>query len=708
MPKLASALRRLFAPSTRPAGPPAPRRRVTLRLESLEVRENPAFPVTGANVINVVDYGATPANNSDDDWRAIQTAVSDAINTGRMVYFPAGTYSVSKGIEGRKYKDIGGQYLPDIYTSTSTLSNLVVDKGKEGGWRNRMRLLGESRGSTTILLKDGVFTTDPSGYPAREDNPDRTDYANFRPNAVIYTGSIEAGAAGDQQNDVTGTGRDAFQHWIQGLTINTGSNNAGAVGIDYFVNNSGTIRNVSIVSGDGQGYAGLRMDRAGSYSGSIESVSVTGFRRGISATGNVENTAALNLVTLSGQTEVGIYVGQTVLAVEKLTSTNTVPAIKMSVDSGHLTIINSSLTGGAAGNRAIDNAIGAPVFAKRVTVGGYGTSYYGPYYTTGTGPDVARTGSIGELSSYGVEHVGTADDQAGSSVDFGADIPQAPSYSPPSSADWAIVGPRLAGEGDDRPAIQRAFATGKPAVFLQSGRTYQVYGNLSIPASVRLFDGLGSAVQFTGPNGRLIVSEGSSNPLIIQRLRLDLYRATGEAVNHSSSRTLVLRDLDTRDSEPSGAYTTYVAGGSAGTLFINGITAPRFNFRPGQAVYARMFETGGTVIDGASVYVLGFRSEGTGTVFTVKGGGRLLALGGKVGGNSSSATTIPAFVVDEASGSKATLSFSTQPGSGGDYTVLVDSNLDLSDNTTANTAEILFASETPGRGNGRKVALFTI
>jgi hypothetical protein len=62
----------------------------------LAIASTSLYSGTGMNVINVLDYGATPADNTDDT-AAIQDAI-DAASGGGMVFFPAGTYMVSSAL----------------------------------------------------------------------------------------------------------------------------------------------------------------------------------------------------------------------------------------------------------------------------------------------------------------------------------------------------------------------------------------------------------------------------------------------------------------------------------------------------------------------------------------------------------------------------------------------------------------------------------
>ncbi|MGL5924970.1 glycoside hydrolase family 55 protein, partial [Chroococcidiopsis sp.] len=75
-------------------------------------------------------------------------------------------------------------------------------------------------------------------------------------------------------------GNMSFRQNITDLTIDTGKNNPGASGIDYISNNFGSLWNVSIRSGDGQGKVGLDMSRQWAGPCLIKNVQIHGFDYG--------------------------------------------------------------------------------------------------------------------------------------------------------------------------------------------------------------------------------------------------------------------------------------------------------------------------------------------------------------------------------------------------------------------------------------------
>jgi hypothetical protein len=174
------------------------------------------FPAN-ANVVNVkaAPYSAK-GDGVSDDTQALQKAISD--NLGRIIYLPAGTYLLSNRLEG---------------------------KSSDGKWNGGLHLQGAGEATTVLKLKaNAVGYQDPS-----------------IPKAVVYPASslfVEQPYGGGKDYPALGEGNEAFNNYVQNLTIDTNSGNAGAVALDYLCNNTGAVRHVTL---KGTGVAGLSLLR---------------------------------------------------------------------------------------------------------------------------------------------------------------------------------------------------------------------------------------------------------------------------------------------------------------------------------------------------------------------------------------------------------------------------------------------------------------
>ncbi|MFP4061112.1 MAG: fibronectin type III domain-containing protein, partial [Bacteroidales bacterium] len=188
-------------------------------------------------IINVIDFGAT-GDGQTDDTEALQEAMNYGV--GKFVYFPDGTYLISDRLE-----------WPD----DARFAPLII--------------FGQSRENTIIQLTD--------------DNP----LFQSDTRAVVWTNKM--GSA------------DNFRNYIKHITVNTGSGNPGAVGVQFMSNNMGAIEDISIISGDGTGKIGLDL----AYNGLngpllVKNVSISGFDIGIKSSGEV-NSQTMEHVNLEGQ-----------------------------------------------------------------------------------------------------------------------------------------------------------------------------------------------------------------------------------------------------------------------------------------------------------------------------------------------------------------------------------------------------------------------
>ena len=71
---------------------------------------------------------------------------------------------------------------------------------------------------------------------------------------IMTTAKLLDGTPTSGGKDYThkGEGNDAYENFVEDLTIDVGASNPGAVGIDYLANNIGAIRDVRVIAPAGQ------------------------------------------------------------------------------------------------------------------------------------------------------------------------------------------------------------------------------------------------------------------------------------------------------------------------------------------------------------------------------------------------------------------------------------------------------------------------
>ncbi|RYD34013.1 MAG: hypothetical protein EOP87_09995, partial [Verrucomicrobiaceae bacterium] len=279
----------------------------TLKNARPQTATSKVFPADAVLDITKPPYNALP-DDAIDDTAAIQQAIRDVVDvtdTSRFIYFPAGTYLVS---------------------------DTLVSKNSAGIWRAMVTLQGEDRGRTVLKLADNA-----TGFG---------DPAN--PKAILMTGSImDTG-----EPDTGGGGNKAFRNNVMDLTIDTGSGNPGTIGIAWAASNWGTIKDVTIRSGDGKGHAGLSMCRNIPGPGYVKRVAVEGFNYGIDVA-DIQYGFTLEHVHVRDQQIAGIRLDRNLLHIRKLTSDNTVPAVITTHSESALTLTDSHFRGTAPGVHAL-------------------------------------------------------------------------------------------------------------------------------------------------------------------------------------------------------------------------------------------------------------------------------------------------------------------------------------------------------------------
>ncbi|MEM9480709.1 MAG: glycosyl hydrolase family 28-related protein [Verrucomicrobiota bacterium] len=477
-----------------------------------------------------------------------------------IIYIPDGEYLVSDTII---------YSMPDRTPSKrrATFMKRGVERAGATGWERLIwvRFIGQSRDGTIIRLKDNA-----------------PGFAKGAEKAVLAYGKSKF-------NNRKGINA------VRNLTINTGSGNPGAVALDFTSANKAQLRNLRVVSGDGSGACGILFRRP-PVIGYHSDIIVEGFDHGIGSRVGHACAPVFEYVTLKNQKQAGIYLGkrregdggkgEAMLAARKIKAVGSAPAAVLDVEGGHLILTDSQLE--------------TPVQRN-----------HGEYFLR----NIQSSGdAISEKISGPVFH---AKGQKPESLNLLH--PEAPSLEWPSGPEeWATpeqFGAKADGETDDTAAIQKAFDSGKPFIFLPQAN-YVVSENIRVPASVRQVDGmfrLNLGLTFS-------VEEDSETPIRF----VDVFRA---GVRHACPRPVVLEMY-----EAGYANTEKSAGGQ---LYLLNGTYPRPRLNKGNLdVYGWSVNNEGTglpvVVDNANSWIFGFKTE-RGPVLEVTNGASLEVLGATIG-----------------------------------------------------------------------------
>jgi hypothetical protein len=545
--------------------------------------EDITFP-TDSGVINVKNppYNAT-GNGVTDDTLAIQQALNANPGGNKIIYLPNGVYRV-----------------------TNTL--------KWAGTQKRNILQGQSRDGAILRLPDSC-----SGYTA-----------TGTPKAVIWTGQTPA---------------QRFRNSIRDLTVNVGSNNVGAIGIQFIANNQGSLRDVQIISQDGQGIAGLDLrytDQIGPLL--VQDLEVVGFNEGIRSDWDTASLTFEN-VMLRNQKVYGWHNRAQMCFVRNLMSSNAVTVIYNEKDSNaDFQLLGAELTGlsGASTKPAILNQ--KRMYVRDVVTRGYQTAIVHSDKGRGNepgvyGPVVQEWGSAGK----NVSQFPTPEQPL-----------QLPVEETPAVAwgniatDW--VSPLAYGgvpndSGDDTVAIQAAVDSGKKTIYLPNG-SWTVNGTLYLRGNVERL--IGTEATISG-SGQIVLSTGTAPVVVTERIDANYSSVKWE---HAANRTWVISSV-------SLGSASYRNTGGNGDLFLEDVVGGPFVFS-NQIVWARQLnqetdtQATGDINDakivnvGASVWIFGLKTEKAGTIIRTQNGGATELLGAFVYCNGS-AKTEPEFISRDSS-----------------------------------------------------------
>lgn len=555
------------------------------------------------SIIDVKDWGAL-GDGRADDTAAIRAALAEAERRADfgvytpIVFMPPGTYRVTETIEKR---NASGHY----------------DSG--------FMLQGAGRSKTVIRL-------DPSA-------PGFNDPA--QPRAVLYTASHlwqQGGEyAGGKDYPGRGEGNQAFQNTIRDLTVEVGSGNPGAIGVDYLGNNNCQLRNVSIAAAAGSGRTGLALDRKWPGPCLIEDVSITGFDRGVHAG---ERTYGLTFsnIRLEGQREVGIRNEGNILSIAHLQGDFSVPAV-VNADRRGLVVLAHAELRGEADVRAFENE--GALRLIDVTTPGFGRSELDEAPAPGRDRSYAGLTLTADVPMPGVVAIAPSD----------------PVREPPER--WVSVtdfGANGADQEDDTAAFEAAFASGAATVYLPFG-SYRISRPLRLGSSLRHLVGMNAELRVAERDleGQPVLStESPEAPLLIEDLRIRLESQNGPEgrnplIRHASASPLVLRSILAFDPGDTAVLVDRAASG--GPLSVLDVCCSRLHVEGPAPVdaYQLNSEGGGLRVRnaGSPLTILGLKTEGVNTALRTTSGGESLVLGGLLYPTRAVPERLPAFTVND-------------------------------------------------------------
>ena len=537
----------------------------------------------------------------------------DEVIPAKIIYFPKGTYLVSDTIS----------------YSFDNLQNILQGVRRyELNWKIHFK--GESMNDTIIKLAD---------------NSKGFEFGNARP-IVNFIRAEESNLA------MTNTFED--------ITIDCGAGNPGAVGLEFFANNTGKVQNVTIRSSDPEyrGYAGLSVSKeivSGCY---VKNLNVIGFDYGIRVT-PLRNYAAFENIRVEKQRKTGFYIKDTMTSILNFESDNNCTALSINGAAAQVILINAKCRGNSPLGTGVWRFLGH-ILMRNVEI----TGYKFPYLVANEKDlcDTKRT-YYDEFSSDGQYSLF----DNGDALTLNLPIQDTPEIIWESPEKWVSVndfGAKNDGVTDATESIQNALNSGASTIYFNPGR-YYVSNKIHIPSTVKNINFMycdfvpSEDIRNMRDGGLFVIDEESQTPLVMEDLFTweDFYGYM-RFIEHACKRDLVLSDIHT---QTAATYFNTVPGSKiyiencASTIGDGGVDGP---YRPipcyefhGQKVWARNINPERSyreiVNDNSVLWIMGFKTEGFGTAFETTNGGYTEVLGGTISMGHN--RELPAIVNDESS-----------------------------------------------------------
>ena len=531
----------------------------------------------GGRVINMQNPPAgirTAAGDGvTDDTGAFQDAYNYIKNqfvasggaSSYIIYIPNGTYRVTQSL---------------IYTGSAVTGNDI----------NNLRLVGQSREGTIIRLDSNLAAFQSKTNPA----------------AVIYF-----------QHPSTTFNNIATQNLCENLTVNTGSGNPGAAGIQFQGANSALMANVLITSMDGGGAYGIWLE-IGSVQAYLKDITINGFDDAVYSYPSTENDAALEHLTCTNQHVAAISIVGGGVSVRDMLSNQSayqVPAVVFSQTGGSCVLVDSQLNGGGSVSPAVViTGTEQDFFGRNTTVSGYTVAVRKSGTTAVAGP------FISEYCDYPVTTLFPGQDFHSYALAV-QDTPETPWET--NLSNWLNVEDYRSAGSDDATvtaALAAAGSNGSTVVYFPH-LTYNLTSAMTIPACVTRMD-----FMFCNPGNTsaFFVTTSSTTPLTI--FGKEGYTSVLIYAPRTIVAQLVSGNVNNQQSAPVSLFSESCANQGAGNKFCT----------TNEHVWARCLNdenVGGTdmMTSGGTLWIFGSKTENKVTIsLSATGGGVAEMLGGYV------------------------------------------------------------------------------